>query len=338
MPTLRLVALSRLVVASVALVGCDGSQAQGGVSGDALPEGPTKCQFDKFAPAGSTVDWTIQPAGAHAAAAIVSAPFCTAGMFCRFSKDENIYDVSGYDTVEIDAVVPVGQAFDVSLGRGSGLAWHGCNWNLTGKGDAIYTIDLSHPNYCGPTMCQFDLQVQGLALNAPYGSEAGTSADIEVRRIEFLKKGSGTGTTQLASSGYGPDGACWYLAPWGDPVGSWAGPLTSSAARVTDGGSLTRELSGVDLSDGSIVEIDANFEEGSVVAVKLTDRTYDPGPNSCWWHITGIGASTYTLDDLSSPVDCWGPSSLDLTDLQRIEFAGSTSTVVEVNSVRIVKP
>jgi hypothetical protein len=58
-----------------------------------------------------------------------------------------------------------------------GADFFGCSWNLVGKGQGTYPIDLAQPAWCGPTAC-FDLQATSANFLTPWTTELST---VELR-------------------------------------------------------------------------------------------------------------------------------------------------------------
>jgi hypothetical protein len=189
-------------------------------------------------PASSSVTWTKEPNGNSAAAHIVSAPYSDAGIACVFSDNESVVDLSGFDTLEFDAVVPTGTTFTVATGRMENGLWHGCSWNLLGAGATTYTVDLAQPDWCGPTQCAYDLGAVQVSFEAPWGDSTGKTADIEIVDLHLLTRNAGAHVIHRPGSGIGPDGVCWYLHTWGFGTASWVTPLGAyQIALASPGGS-----------------------------------------------------------------------------------------------------
>jgi hypothetical protein len=335
-----------LVTAVSFVVACSSSAPTTRTSNARLPEGPIACTFESYAPAGSTVTWTTGPSGNTAGAHIVEAPYTSAGFDCFFSQDKKTFNLSSYDTLEFDGTIPAGTLFTVGVGHNVNNVWHGCSWNLMGQDTATYSIDLNNPNWCGPTQCGYDLQSTNVTFQAIYANQTAVTADIAVTRVEFLTKNAGAGTIALPQSGKGPGGACWFLTTWGTgATAQWFAPLTSSSAKAhltgpndngVSGAGMQREFGQADVSRAQGVSFQGTVASGQAFAATLTDNSTQPGPNGCWWNLTGSGTGTYSINP-AMPDGCYGPTSLDLTHIHDIQFQACCGQAfdVEVTSVAV---
>ena len=122
------------------------------------------------------------------------------GLSASLRWDALPQDLSAYNQLSFDGWVGEGSSFAVSVGRSEGSDFFGCSWDLVGKGQATYTLDLTEPAWCGPSSC-FDLQAANVSFVTPWASEPVT-VELRIERLAFgvdptrpLPQGGHIGTT-----------------------------------------------------------------------------------------------------------------------------------------------
>jgi hypothetical protein len=70
-----------------------------------------------------------------------------------------------------------------SFGDGQDAVFFGCNWNLVGQGQVTYTLDLTKPDWCGPTAC-FDLQATNINFVTPW-TPLPSTVELRIERLAF---------------------------------------------------------------------------------------------------------------------------------------------------------
>ena len=108
------------------------------------------------------------------------------GMFGSFFWNSALKDLSQFNEIIIRATVAQGKSFSVGIGRNEGTVYYGCTWNLIGKGDTTYAVDLLTPAlWCGPApaVC-FDLQAQGIGIGNAWNADS-SSIDILVESVKL---------------------------------------------------------------------------------------------------------------------------------------------------------
>jgi hypothetical protein len=304
-------------------------------------EGPSGYAWCLYADSGSSARWAEDPTAEAAQATVDGGQYSTGGMVARLSTTGTV-DLSEYDKIVIEAEVADGLMFEVWVGHDQ----IGCSYVLTGEGDTTYTVDLSDPDWCVPTLCEYDLHANGVAVNSEWDHQG--EIELIVKSLSFETSSGGAGTVRAREAAIGPGGYCWFITAWdANSTVSWVQPPNAESAHAVatsgaDAGAvLAVELEGrpVDLTEFSTAEFDAIVTADPIFHAQFVSDA--PEPAGCTWDIIPEnGLATYTLD-LSSPDNCFGSPKFDLTTAVRMDFGtgwvGESSMDIEVFEVRFVE-
>ncbi len=138
-----------------------------------------------WADKGASAEWISEPTPERAELRIKGDGIAQAGAFMSFTWDTETVDTSEFNEIVIHGAVAEDAPFSITLGRNEGHAesvFVGCNWDMKGKGEAEYIVDLLSPNWCGPDSC-FDMQASGIGINTTWGT--GDAVDVTVESLDL---------------------------------------------------------------------------------------------------------------------------------------------------------
>ncbi len=157
-----------------------------GFDGPSTPEDPPGNGPSNLTwyPWGPDYEWLEPLTTSMAAVRLTGSANNQSGLSANLQWEGLPQDLSQTNQLAFDGEIAEGSSFSVSLGRQEGSEFVGCSWDLTGTGKGSYVIDLTQPEWCGPTAC-FDMQASTVNFLSPWTT---TPVTIELR-IESLTLG-----------------------------------------------------------------------------------------------------------------------------------------------------
>jgi hypothetical protein len=219
-------------------------------------------------------------------------------------------DLSNDSEIWFDGIVAMGTPFRVTISTNEG-GW--CQWNLIGRGQARYSVDLTSASDCGPTACGLSRAAVSSVGFGTFQWGTNYTLDITLTGLGFTPATATISpTTTAAGSGVGVNDWCWSLFFWSaNGSGATSTWVTAPSAQdchfsVTD----TFDEAGA----GAVVELPASLKDLSSKTTLLLDATISQTTATAFvvqlndtheayalWEVTTQPGSHQYVIDLAAP-------------------------------------
>jgi hypothetical protein len=306
---------------------------------------------DDSDPARANASWLSQPPN-NANSVSVQATHqrdYRAGLAFQFFADNSTRDLSQFTNVELTVELIEGDRFELFLGRGPN---EGCSYVFY-KGDSsgpqFHSRQLSQADWCVPTQCGFNLQVNGGYFLAHVPSDSPLKATLTDLHFTTDSSGARSGSANALGGGRGPGNFCWYLGKWTEGVTvNWKHSYVTSSSAEAYASSPANAGAGIDF------EIPKDFNLGQYrwlnLDATISDMNSPSGSADVLvqavkqnsgrsWSIQGDGKRrTYRLDLTNPEWTFMDPVALD--EVERFEIVnryGGRGFAINVQGVQFTK-